>query len=285
MAIAIDTSSAAVTGNNPSWSHTCNSASALYIEGIGSADYTTVTYNGSPLTKVKTATSSNTGTHVQLWGILNPATGTHTLAVTGNSGRAQSVSYTGTSTSSLADATASVIDQSNTGAGNNTTPLTVVASGCWVLGTSEDQTVNPDTGVIIIQVRSGGSLGNGYVNDSNGTVATGSINVGYHYTASNIVTIVAISIPPAVTTTVYTLSPTTGSYAITGFNIGLSYVRTMVATTANFIMTGFDIMMSWTRTWTDQTKNSSSYSDQSKNTSSYSDQTKSSTSWTDQSKH
>ncbi len=170
----------------------------MIVTGIATADYTGITYNSVALTKAVTVTDSSAGRRVQIWYLINPATGTNTIAVTGNSDRCQSASYTGVKQTGFPDASASIADSSRVGAGDITVALTVVASGCWVVSTSYDTTLNPTAGVIATTRRGGETTyGSGRLLDSNGTVSTGSINVGFTYAGSNTATIPTLSFAPA----------------------------------------------------------------------------------------
>lgn len=197
MAIAFDAAVAAQTDStDPTWSHTCTGSNGLLVvTGDAAADYTSITYNSVALTKAVTVTSALT-TRIQIWYLLNPSTGANTIVVTGGNGRCQSSSYTGVGS---IDATASVADSARVGAGNITVALSVVATGCWVVGNNEDTTLNPTGGVIITARRGGETVyGGGRVGDSDATVSTGSIAVGYSYAGSNTASIVCMSFAPFV---------------------------------------------------------------------------------------
>ncbi len=204
MAIALDSSPAAVTGaGNLSWTHTCTGSElALFVLGETGTTATapsSITYNGVNLTRLAHRDGVALGS-VELWGLLNPTTGSNTVTVTKgtSSSRFQSASYTGVKQSGLPDAT-QVGDVTLAAAGNATVALSVVAGGCWVISTNEDTLINPDAGVVTTTLRGGETTyGSGRVADSNGTVSTGSINVGYHYTGANSTTIVCASFAPSV---------------------------------------------------------------------------------------
>lgn len=100
MAVAFDVSSVGA-GTGPSWSHTCSGSNRLLIVATadwvgGDTDTTTgITYNGVALTKLTASKAFNTA-RSQLWYLVNPASGAHTIAVTSSAGMAFiASSYTG----------------------------------------------------------------------------------------------------------------------------------------------------------------------------------------------
>jgi hypothetical protein len=141
MAIAFDASSiGTITAGSSSVniSHTCtgsdlilhvfvtqqNDASATRITGI--------TYSGAALTKVRTYTNAS-GDTTYAWELVNPATGTNTLAVTRslttNTALINALSHTGAKQSSQPDNSASA----NTSGLTLTATLTTAADNCWTL--------------------------------------------------------------------------------------------------------------------------------------------------------
>jgi len=84
-----------------------------------------------------------------------------------------------------------------------------------------------------------------------------------------------------VPTTVYTLTATVGSLALTGYATTLHKVMTLVAAVGNFVLTGFAATLkSIPFPWVAQSKNSSTWTDESKNSSTWSDESKNASTWT-----
>lgn len=134
MAIAVDAIDGGGSGSGATWSHTVTGTNTFLwvstIGGIGTDNVTAVSYNGVSMTKVGSALTSgdrySTG-----WYLINPATGTHNIVITGG---AQSwgvgVSYTGVEQSSPIDASNTFTFTSQT---TGTTTLTATNAGDWGL--------------------------------------------------------------------------------------------------------------------------------------------------------
>lgn len=119
MAWAFDTTSSLDTTNitNPSWSHTCT-GSNLYLVVLlphwaNGNTVSGVTYNGVAMSLLARSSLSGSNDRSEIWGLANPATGSHTVAVTGANcyGTIGAASFTGidqtTSTGTAATATGS----------------------------------------------------------------------------------------------------------------------------------------------------------------------------------
>lgn len=70
-----------------SWSHTCSGSERLLTVGVSMTagpmpTVDSVTYNGVALTRIGTATNGGGWAKVELWRLIAPATGAHTVAVT-----------------------------------------------------------------------------------------------------------------------------------------------------------------------------------------------------------
>lgn len=74
-----------------------------------------------------------------------------------------------------------------------------------------------------------------------------------------------------------------GSYAYTGFATGLSKGYGIICAAGSYILTGIETVLRYGG-WTNQSKNSSTFSNSSKNTSTFTNNSKNSSSWTNQSK-
>lgn len=168
MAIALDVYTAA--SGTSSWSHTCTGSDIILLVGAYALSDTvsSVTYNGVSMTLIGKTTFPGSGRQgAYLYYLINPATGSHTVSVTGGTGIG-SASYTGAKQTGQPDS-------SNTGTQTGTAitmTTTVVASNCWLVGVEADPNGGETAGAGTT-IR--GTDGNGLVfADSNGVVGTGS---------------------------------------------------------------------------------------------------------------
>src|SRR6185437_4266514 len=121
MAIAFDnkSSATAAAGNasSLSWSHTTGSlANGILLVAVGnygglSSSVSTITYNGSSLTKIERQNDGTRQVACEYWYIVNPASGANTVAVTmsagvgvGNFLHAAALSFSGVDQASPIDA-------------------------------------------------------------------------------------------------------------------------------------------------------------------------------------
>lgn len=121
-----------------SWAHTCTGSNLILVVGVFTYDITAgdrevsgITYNGVALTKINH--SLNTNHRVELWYLINPATGSNTVAVTmagvNSKVGAGAISLTGAAQSGQPEAT-------GTATGSSTSPsvdVTTVADNSWVI--------------------------------------------------------------------------------------------------------------------------------------------------------
>lgn len=181
MAIALDNSaqSSNLSGSSTSFSYTCTGSNLILIVGVQTTVNQTVssiTYNGVGLTQIATKATPNSARGVDLWYLINPATGSNTLAV--NLGGAVSnwfsvsvASYTGVKQTGQPDASGS--SSANSGLTDVTQSVTTTANNCWLVGImSNANSLNPtaDSGTTLRQSLYNRS-GNGYEGfylDSNG---------------------------------------------------------------------------------------------------------------------
>lgn len=174
MAIAFDSSSSTGPvfpgGGSQSVSHTCSGVNRIlwaivYDESFTSnvSNITSVTYNGVTMTLANSSyTSGQYG--VSAWYLVNPPTGSHTLATTRsnttNGFGIAGMSYTGAAQFGIPDA--STTDRTN---GNATVSVTTIADNCWtILGEASGRGVTASTGTTVRQ-GSGAQL---FAGDSNG---------------------------------------------------------------------------------------------------------------------
>lgn len=139
--IAFDASSSGVTapGASPlSFNHTVSSGlnRLLLVATLdAAASITGVTYNGVAMTQLATITFNGSNV-MKIWGLLNPAAGTHAVTISWSGGstyvRGISQSYTGVLQTGLPDATATV--GATTTVSSLPLAITTVKVNCWVAG-------------------------------------------------------------------------------------------------------------------------------------------------------
>lgn len=139
MAIAFDAQSVSAYAPNTSvtWSHTCTGTDRILIVGVycGTANTTTVTYNGVSMTAINSLAMSGaaSGQFIKLFYLVNPASGANNVVVSCSAGDMYGLatSYTGAKQSAQPDS-------NNTGGNATATSLTVstttVADNCWLVG-------------------------------------------------------------------------------------------------------------------------------------------------------
>lgn len=130
MAIAFD---AAANGGGTGYTHTCSGTNRfMYFSVNGGGTSTTgVTYNGVSATKI-----DESATKYSHWYLINPASGSNTVATTPTSPALCSSSYTGVKQSGQPDATTAIVEHTNSQ--SETVSVTTVADNCWVLMTFGD---------------------------------------------------------------------------------------------------------------------------------------------------
>lgn len=199
--IAFDASSVSSRAATPvSWNHTCTGSNLYLLVGVylisGNGTTASVTYNGVSMTQLVTDGTSNF--EVFIFGLANPATGTHSIQVSSNQVGgtilAIGASYTGAAQTGQPDSFGSHFVNT---VGTITASSTVVAANCWVASFAcEDggTTVSASTGVAIVRKQDGSDLVNW--GDSNGTVATGSYSTTWTQNANASFSNLQVSIAP-----------------------------------------------------------------------------------------
>lgn len=201
MAIAFD----AVTngGLTPaSWSHTCATAGnrLLLVAVDGTNNPTGFTYAGTALTQLGAVTIGNgaTGRVLDLWYLINPATGTNTVSVTGGTSFIGiSMSYTGVSQYVFPDAS---VGQYTGGGGSSMTQagtVTQVAADCWLVGFTDQDGTNATAGASTTR-RSASVTYAFEAFDSNGTRTPGSQSLNFANVANVFWSFIVVSIRPAI---------------------------------------------------------------------------------------
>lgn len=133
MALAFDAKTDNLIASNPvTVSHTCTGSELILIVGISDSNSAaaTVTYNGVAMTKaVQKGVES-----LQLWYLINPATGAHNVVATASTsfggGGLGTLSLTGAKQSAQPDATNS---GSTTANATGTATITTVADNCFTV--------------------------------------------------------------------------------------------------------------------------------------------------------
>lgn len=176
--IAFDAFGAGTTvspGTGPiTWSHTCNGSDRLLLVHMcvqNSNLVTAITYNGVSMTKLL----GPTGLYAtqEIWGLLNPATGSNTVSVTFTGNiyvGGCSTSYTGVKQTGLPDASTSGDATQTT---TITATLTTVATRTWMVMNTFANVQTPTAGT---GQTSRGTLASRQmlVGDSNGDLSPGS---------------------------------------------------------------------------------------------------------------
>lgn len=277
MAIAYDNSSKAFAGNGSgytNWTHTCTGTNLILLVGImeghNTLGVTGITYNGVALTKISNFSQGSSDT-VSLWYLINPTTGTNTIAVTGTNTSSSiynsAISYTGVKQSGQPD---SFNSGSTTG-----TPLvistTTIANNTWVVGmwgASDGGSggITAGTNVVSRQFYAGPGSSNfsSMMGDSNSVVTpAGSFSQTVSDSSgglNNILGVIA-SISPA--NSQYTITAAVGTFSLTGYTISL--VLGFLAAVGTFILTGFTATLKWRPyRWTNQSRNSTIWTNQGK---------------------
>lgn len=201
MAIAYDSDSEGAVGADPSWSHTCTGNDRLLVVVAGRPTDVVVgiTYNGEAMTQI-TETTYPGATYVglSLWYLVNPASGSNTIAVDSDGNDnvgAIAISYTGVDQTNPIDS--SNVNNNATGTNSLTVSTTVVDTGCWlVTGASDSVGTGASPGTIGMVRRrftdNGVNMG-----DSGQTVGTGSQSLIWTSGGNNLFRGIIASISPA----------------------------------------------------------------------------------------
>jgi len=176
MAIAFDAVVSA-TANFLTWSHTCSGSNRILFVHVINVDVnvpSACTYGGVSMTKL-----TDNGTTQSVFYLINPATGSNTVAVTSASSNCfcQSISYNNALQTGQPDSSA----KSNSSSPPQVVATTVVNSNCWLIAFG--YAWNPQTGLTTGQTfRSSGAPpygGYAVITDSNGSVSTGSNSITF----------------------------------------------------------------------------------------------------------
>jgi len=209
MAIAFDSST--IGGNNvTSYSHTCTGSDRILFVSVANRNFNTssVTYNGVPLTLIGSQLNCQGHAGLQLWYLINPASGANNIVLNGGEFNSVAASYTGVAQTGAIDSTAQGSDADT----STTVSTTVVASNCWLVGAGWCFGTSPSTNKTL---RGSGTFyynnETAFLIDSNGPVGTGLQSAQFN--GSNSVGTGGVlasfaPVPPVVAPTVTTQSAT-----------------------------------------------------------------------------
>jgi hypothetical protein len=164
-----------------SFSHTCTGSNLLLIVAVNNPnqDITGVTYNGVAMTQQLAPTGAG---NLAVYSLLNPATGSNTVAATGMGGSSSvmiiAASYTGVKQTAFPDSK----NNDTTNLTPRTLSTTVVASNCWLINCGAGIATSHDPAITTNRTdrKSQTDINTPFssfalvVGDSNGTVSTGS---------------------------------------------------------------------------------------------------------------
>ena len=227
-----------------SWSHTCTGSSRYLLVGVSmlslAQTVTGITYNGVALTFLGSQNSVTGAARTELWGLVAPASGTNTIAVTLSGAIAWSgnaSSYTNVNQAVPTEAW-NAAQATNVGAADATVTVTTVADRDFTVDilATDDAAVTVGTG----QTQTGNVTGAGgsgamsYKGPKTPADATAMYwaNVGALATW----TIGSIALRPLAASSGTTISPPNGVITITGKTPAL--VQTIQAITGQIIISG-----------------------------------------------
>lgn len=260
MAVAYDTlGSGEVTGStmNLSWTHVCTGSNLLLLVFIEhqntSASVSSVTYNGVSMTQLQRNDHTDS---LYAFYLVAPATGSHTVAVTMGSATNDisgiSQSYTGVSQTSPID---------NSAKASSGSPSIVVAGGrSWLSAAISGISTsgNPSSSGYTLRTDLGAGGHNIGTLDSNGIVSNGTNSPVFIWDAGSVDSTVIVSI--AAQTTAYPADLSVGTFALTGFNAGITHARNAVTTVGVFTVTTYNATITWvSNKWKFSAKNSTSW--------------------------
>jgi hypothetical protein len=196
------------TGSPYTLAHTCGSGAdrLLIVGGFASnADLITgASYNGVPMTLIdKRQGGGGTDRIIYLWYLLNPATGTHNVVVTGTPDAwcFFAIDYDGVKQSGQPDGSANNVSAGTT---SLTASWTVTAANSWGLAFSREGVAGTLGWTGATNVMDGDSI---HLGDTNGSMGTGSQSITATMPTSSIKSLIAVSFAPAAAGTGIALVP------------------------------------------------------------------------------
>lgn len=144
---------AVAPGSSPlTWSHTCTGSNrALLVAvsiGAAAGTITGATYNSVAMSKLITTDFNGSLGVLEMWGLVNPASGANNISVTWTGSQfmgASAVSYTGVAQYGLPDASA-YTDIAGVSSSSISTSVTTVADRTWLVAATYANTTNPTAG-------------------------------------------------------------------------------------------------------------------------------------------
>ena len=185
--VAFDTTSNSgyQTISTYSWNHTCNFANRFLAVDISLLTVTgayvlSVSYNGVPLTQIRSQTSVSGSKRIESWGLVNPAQGTHTIAIflsTICDSVSNAVSYSGVH-QSLPIEGINGAQATNVGAADATVTVTTIADRDWIHAacTTSDASITANQ---TERNNVSGASGSGANEDTGFITPPGATTVGY----------------------------------------------------------------------------------------------------------
>jgi len=168
-----------------SWSHTCTGnyrflAVDIAVLSVPGTTVTGITYNGVPLVFIGARSTISGAGRIECWGLANPASGSHTIAVTLSASVASTglaVSYVGVQQTTATEAFNSA-QATNVGAADATVAVTSIADQDWVHGA----VATDDTAITANQTSRNnvsGIGGSGADEDTGPKTPAGAVTVSY----------------------------------------------------------------------------------------------------------
>jgi len=246
-AVALDTTVSGGQGT-ASYSHTTTGSNMIMIvfESDNQAGMTSITYNGTNLTKEGQFTNTPAGIVSGGWYLIAPATGSNTVSLTLNGGGGAyascSMTYSGVAQSGFPDSRNTGSSAANVSSLAIST--TVVASNCWLVGMAGGDATSSLTLTTDLTSRQtcNFSGANDFIRvvDSNATVSTGSntMNITLGGGTQRSCWGFLYSISP-VTTVDYTLACAQGSYTLTGQTLNMTKALSLALAQGSYTLTGF----------------------------------------------
>lgn len=235
-----------------SWSHTCTGANrflAVDIELLSVAQTVSgITYNGVALSLIGARTTVSSVGRVECWGLIAPATGSNTIAVTLTGAVASAgtaVSYANVNQTTATEAFNSA-QATNVGAADATVAITTVTDNDWVHAAC----VSNDTSITAGQTSRNNvtdSAGTGADEDTNAAVSPAGVQT-MSYTgigAGQTWAIAGYGIRPVSASGAYTLNAAPGSFVYTGTTATLLNDQLLNAATGTFNLTGTVATLLW----------------------------------------
>ena len=170
-----------------SWSHTCAGADRYLIVAISmlsvvGSSVSGITYNGVAMSLLRARASGAGAVRSEMWGLVAPATGSNTIAVTLSAALdsiGSACSFTGVHQTSPTEG-ANDASATNVGAADATVDVTTVADNDWVV----DNVASSDTAITvgagqISRANTTGALGSGALSTEGPKTPAGSVTMSW----------------------------------------------------------------------------------------------------------